>query len=92
MRGRRYRRVRHDCRRQTRRAASDAGGAAGPRRQRCETVNVPSDIAFAEFAATYRRAYALGLKGCTVYRPNTVTGAVLSASPTAERCCELPGA
>ena len=57
-----------------------------------KTVNVPSDIPFAEFAATYRDAYALGLKGCTVYRPNTVTGAVLSASPTAERCCELPGA
>jgi ribonucleoside-diphosphate reductase alpha chain len=57
-----------------------------------KTVNVPTDIPFAEFAATYRNAYALGLKGCTVYRPNTVTGAVLSASPTAERCCELPGA
>jgi ribonucleoside-diphosphate reductase alpha chain len=57
-----------------------------------KTVNVPGDIGFAEFAATYRRAYALGLKGCTVYRPNAVTGAVLSASPTSERCCELPGA
>jgi ribonucleoside-diphosphate reductase alpha chain len=57
-----------------------------------KTVNVPTGIPFAEFAATYRRAYALGLKGCTVYRPNRVTGAVLSASPTAERCCELPGA
>jgi ribonucleoside-diphosphate reductase alpha chain len=56
-----------------------------------KTVNVPADIPFAEFAATYRRAYAVGLKGCTVYRPNAVTGAVLSASPTAERCCELPG-
>ena len=64
-----------------------------------KTVNVPPDIPFADFAATYRSAYTLGLKGCTVYRPNTVTGAVLSASPTAlsasptaERCCELPGA
>jgi ribonucleoside-diphosphate reductase alpha chain len=57
-----------------------------------KTVNVPTDIPFVAFAATYRNAYALGLKGCTVYRPNVVTGAVLSASPTAERCCELPGA
>jgi len=57
-----------------------------------KTVSVPADTPFAEFAAIYRRAYALGLKGCTVYRPNAVTGAVLSASPTAERCCELPGA
>jgi ribonucleoside-diphosphate reductase alpha chain len=57
-----------------------------------KTVNVPANIPFAEFAAIYRRAYALGLKGCTVYRPNAVTGAVLSAAPTAERCCNLPGA
>ena len=27
----------------------------------------------------YREAYDLGLKGCTTYRPNPVTGAVLSA-------------
>jgi ribonucleoside-diphosphate reductase alpha chain len=57
-----------------------------------KTVNVPVGIPFAEFAATYRSAYALGLKGCTVYRPNTVTGAVLAPLPTAERCCDLPGA
>jgi len=57
-----------------------------------KTVNVPIDIPFADFAAIYRRAYALGLKGCTVFRPNGVTGAILSAVPTAERCCDLPGA
>jgi len=57
-----------------------------------KTVNARADIPFDEFAATYRRAYALGLKGCTVFRPNLVTGAVLSALPTAERCCDLPGA
>ena len=57
-----------------------------------KTVNVPADIPFADFAAIFRRAYALGLKGCTVYRPNAVTGAVLSAAPTAERCCDLPDA
>jgi ribonucleoside-diphosphate reductase alpha chain len=57
-----------------------------------KTVNVPVDIPFAEFAAIYRRAYALGLKGCTVYRPNAVTGAILSAAPTAGRCCDLHSA
>jgi ribonucleoside-diphosphate reductase alpha chain len=56
-----------------------------------KTVNVPADIPFAEFAAIFRRANALGLKGCTVYRPNAVTGAVLSPLPTAGRCCDLPG-
>jgi ribonucleoside-diphosphate reductase alpha chain len=58
-----------------------------------KTVNVPADIPFAEFAAIYRRAYAAGLKGCTVFRPNAITGSVLSAGPTTvERCCDLPGA
>ena len=57
-----------------------------------KTVSVPADIPYAEFAAIFRRANALGLKGCTVYRPNVVTGAVLSAAPTAEHCCDLPGA
>jgi ribonucleoside-diphosphate reductase alpha chain len=56
-----------------------------------KTVTVPADIPFAEFAAIYRRAYALGLKGCTAYRPNAVTGAVLSAAPPTGRCCDLPG-
>ena len=57
-----------------------------------KTINVRADIPFVEFAAIYGRAHALGLKGCTAYRPNPVTGAVLSARPTAERCCDLPGA
>jgi len=55
-----------------------------------KTVNVAEGIARDDFAAIYRRAYALGLKGCTVFRPNRVTGAVLSVPPTIERCCELP--
>jgi ribonucleoside-diphosphate reductase alpha chain len=54
-----------------------------------KTVNVPATIALDEFAAIYRRAYALGLKGCTVFRPNAVTGAVLTPSPTTARCCEI---
>jgi ribonucleoside-diphosphate reductase alpha chain len=56
-----------------------------------KTVNVPEEIDRASFAAIYRRAYAAGLKGCTVYRPNRVRGAVLSVPPTVERCCDLPG-
>jgi len=55
-----------------------------PRHEHFELTIVAYDY-FAEFATIYRRAYALGLKGCTVYRPNAVTGAILSAAPTAER-------
>ena len=42
-----------------------------------KTINCPEDITFAAFKDVYLEAYALGLKGCTTYRPNPVTGAVL---------------
>jgi ribonucleoside-diphosphate reductase alpha chain len=42
-----------------------------------KTINCPADIGFAAFKDVYLEAYALGLKGCTTYRPNAVTGAVL---------------
>jgi ribonucleoside-diphosphate reductase alpha chain len=48
-----------------------------------KTINVPADIAFDRFKDVYARAYALGCKGCTTYRPNEVTGAVLEAMPEA---------
>ena len=42
-----------------------------------KTINVPSGIAFDDFKDVYDRAYDTGCKGCTTYRPNEVTGAVL---------------
>lgn len=49
-----------------------------------KTINVPADIPFADFETVYLDAYAQGLKGCTTYRPNDITGAVLqSATPAA---------
>ena len=47
-----------------------------------KTVNVPKDISFAEFKEVYRDAYRSGCKGCTTYRPNEVTGSVLTLNPT----------
>jgi ribonucleoside-diphosphate reductase alpha chain len=44
-----------------------------------KTINVPAEIPFDQFKDVYLRAYALGCKGCTTYRPNEVTGAVLAA-------------
>lgn len=46
-----------------------------------KTINCPENLSFAAFQDVYREAYALGLKGCTVYRPNPVTGAVLASLP-----------
>ncbi|HYD15445.1 MAG TPA: adenosylcobalamin-dependent ribonucleoside-diphosphate reductase [Hyphomicrobium sp.] len=48
-----------------------------------KTINCPSDISFEAFESIYLEAFDLGLKGCTVYRPNDVTGSVLSASAPA---------
>ena len=42
-----------------------------------KTTNVAADIAYEDFAAIYARAFELGLKGCTVFRPNPVTGSIL---------------
>jgi ribonucleoside-diphosphate reductase alpha chain len=46
-----------------------------------KTINVPAEIPFERFKDIYLRAYELGCKGCTTYRPNEVTGAVLAARP-----------
>jgi ribonucleoside-diphosphate reductase alpha chain len=43
-----------------------------------KTINLPAEIPFDNFKDVYRQAYALGCKGCTTYRPNEVTGAVLA--------------
>lgn len=45
-----------------------------------KTINIPESMAFETFAAVYERAYDLGLKGCTTFRPNAITGSVLSRS------------
>jgi ribonucleoside-diphosphate reductase alpha chain len=50
-----------------------------------KTVTVAQDCPFDVFALAYELAHDLGLKGCTLYRPNPVTGAVLHAEPPA-RC------
>ena len=42
-----------------------------------KTINVPASISFEAFKDVYLAAYRDGCKGCTTYRPNDVTGAVL---------------
>ncbi len=45
-----------------------------------KTINCPEDISFEDFKDVYLQAYETGCKGCTTYRPNDVTGSVLSVS------------
>ncbi|MFZ2007147.1 MAG: ribonucleoside-diphosphate reductase, adenosylcobalamin-dependent, partial [Stellaceae bacterium] len=49
-----------------------------------KTINLPADIAFDAFKDIYLQAYELGCKGCTTYRPNEITGAVLEVRQEAE--------
>ena len=50
-----------------------------------KTINLPRDISFEAFKDVYEKAYVLGCKGCTTYRPNEVTGAVLEVKPAEPR-------
>lgn len=50
-----------------------------------KTINCPPSISFEEFQNVYLDAYDLGLKGCTTFRPNPVTGAVLSSRTMSEQ-------
>jgi ribonucleoside-diphosphate reductase alpha chain len=48
-----------------------------------KTVNVPVDISFDDLSDVYMQAWDMGCKGCTTYRPNAVTGSVLTVSDDA---------
>jgi ribonucleoside-diphosphate reductase alpha chain len=49
-----------------------------------KTINCPEDISFEDFKEVYMAAWDQGCKGCTTYRPNEVTGSVLTVSETSE--------
>jgi ribonucleoside-diphosphate reductase alpha chain len=44
-----------------------------------KTINVPENCTFDEFRNLYQSAYEHGLKGCTTFRSNPVTGEILSS-------------
>ncbi|MCE0505005.1 adenosylcobalamin-dependent ribonucleoside-diphosphate reductase [Roseivivax sp. GX 12232] len=55
-----------------------------------KTINCPEDIGFEAFKDVYMQAYETGCKGCTTYRPNEVTGSVLSVSDAEPKAEEKP--
>jgi ribonucleoside-diphosphate reductase alpha chain len=62
-----------------------------------KTINVPEGYSFEDFKDLYQSAYHLGLKGCTTFRPNPVTGEILDSTTDAPQgmgrpdvhCCTL---
>ncbi|HSS65849.1 MAG TPA: adenosylcobalamin-dependent ribonucleoside-diphosphate reductase [Gammaproteobacteria bacterium] len=59
-----------------------------------KTVNVPQEFPFEQFASLYESAWRAGLKGCTAFRLNPVTGAILEldkpdAALAAPHCCSI---
>ncbi len=54
-----------------------------------KTINCPEALPFEAFKDIYAKAYEMGCKGCTTYRPNPVTGAVLEA-PGTEQPADAP--
>ncbi len=47
-----------------------------------KTVNIPADYPFEAFADLYRAAWTLGAKSLATFRPNAVTGAILTTATT----------
>jgi ribonucleoside-diphosphate reductase alpha chain len=55
-----------------------------------KTINMPEDYPFEAFQSLYRLAYDARLKGCTTFRTNPITGAILEggdAGKHAPHCC-----
>ena len=50
-----------------------------------KTINCPEDISFDAFKDVYMQAWDSGCKGCTTYRPNDVTGSVLTVSESDDK-------
>ncbi|MCH2251288.1 MAG: adenosylcobalamin-dependent ribonucleoside-diphosphate reductase [Cognatishimia sp.] len=50
-----------------------------------KTINCPEDISFDAFKDVYMQAWDTGCKGCTTYRPNDITGSVLTVSESEEK-------
>ncbi|MBL4812531.1 MAG: adenosylcobalamin-dependent ribonucleoside-diphosphate reductase [Rhodobacteraceae bacterium] len=55
-----------------------------------KTINCPEDISIDDFKEVYMAAWDQGCKGCTTYRPNDITGSVLSVSGSSDSSAAAP--
>jgi len=55
-----------------------------------KTINCPEDIGFDAFADVYVQGFKMGCKGLTTYRPNAITGSVLSVAAPVAVAAEPP--
>ena len=55
-----------------------------------KTVNVPAEYPYDEFKDLYTEAWRAGLKGLATYRPNSITGSVLSVAPAPSGTAPAP--
>ena len=56
-----------------------------------KTIFIPANFPFEQLKSVYTQAYALGLKGCTIFRPNPITGSVITTDKDqgrGHRCCD----
>lgn len=53
-----------------------------------KTINLPVNFPFEKLADIYSMAHASGLKGCTIFRPNAITGNVIEIDDV-DRCCQI---
>lgn len=57
-----------------------------------KTINLPESFPFDRLGDVYMSAYQLGLKGCTIFRPNPITGSILESDktdrPANDQCCQ----
>ena len=57
-----------------------------------KTIHVSREYGFEKFESLYMQAYEQGLKGCTTYRSNPITGSILQkdlSSDLNKHCCSL---
>lgn len=58
-----------------------------------KTINIPHDFPFEKLSDVYMRAYEYELKGCTIFRPNPITGSVLTViaeeDDDIDKCCRI---
>ena len=53
-----------------------------------KTINCPDTLSFSAFKDIYTNAFDAGLKGCTTYKPNDVTGTVLAYTKNSQESAD----